>query len=85
MDKVISARIDEGVARELDLLARQLKTSKKAVLEEAIRRYADSLEKDSRTDVIEQTMGVWRRDEAPADTVRRSRRTFEDAMERHHR
>ena len=85
MDRVISARIDEGVARELDLLARHLKISKKAVLEEAIRRYAAGLEEESRIDVIEHTLGAWRRDEAPAETVDRSRRAFEAAMTRHHR
>ena len=35
MDKVVSSRIDEGVARQIDWLARTLKTSKKQVLETA--------------------------------------------------
>ena len=43
MDRVICARVDEAVTRELDLLGRQLKTSKKAGLEEAIRRHAGSV------------------------------------------
>jgi len=50
MDKILSARIDESVMEQLGLLARELNTSKKAVIEAAIRLYSkqSGLEKKMR-------------------------------------
>lgn len=41
MDKVLSARVDETVIRQIGLLARELKTTKKAIIESAIRLYSE--------------------------------------------
>jgi predicted transcriptional regulator len=37
MDKILSARIDEAVIRQIALLARELNTTKKAVIESAVK------------------------------------------------
>ena len=40
MDKIMSTRMDEAVIRRIGMLADKLGTSKKAVLENAVRHYA---------------------------------------------
>lgn len=85
MDKIVSARIDEGVAQQIDWLARQLKTSKKDVLESAIRQYAQTVTARTRTDVFAQTQGAWQREESPHVTVEQARQAFRETLERHQR
>jgi predicted transcriptional regulator len=85
MDKIISARVDEWVARRIGLLAQQLGTSKKRVLENAIRQYADSVERDRQKDVLDHTFGAWNRSEAPETTVERSREAFRRSMLKRHK
>ena len=84
MDKVFSTRLDETIVDELDRMSRQLGLSKKQLVEEAIRLRASRAGVRAR-DVWAETCGGWRRREAPATTVRRIRRAFEGAMQRHHR
>ena len=82
MDKILSARIDEAVAERIGGLARQLRTSKKSVIERAVALLAAKVEADAGSDVFEQTSGVWKRRESPGRTVRRARDTFRESMER---
>ena len=81
MDKVLSTRIDEEVAQTLDGLAVTLRTSKKRIVEDAIRLYSKTVERQP--DPIEQSFGAWRRTERPDELHRRMRAAFEDAMHRH--
>lgn len=81
MDKVLSTRIDEEVAQTLDGLVVTLRTSKKRIVEDAIRLYSEAVER--KPDPIEQSFGAWRRTERPDEMHRRMRATFEDAMHRH--
>ena len=85
MDKILSARVDEAVIRMIGLLARRLRTTKKAVIERAILALAEKVETESKIDLREQTHGVWERDEPARDTVARARDAFRKSMERHHR
>ena len=80
MDKVLSTRIDEEIAQTLDSLAVTLHTSKKRIVEDAIRLYSESVER--KPDPLEQSFGAWRRTEAPEELHRRARAAFEDAMHR---
>ena len=41
MDKILSARIDESVINQIGLLARELNTTKKTVIETAIKLYSE--------------------------------------------
>jgi hypothetical protein len=82
MDKVISARIDEAVARQIGVLAEKLGTSKKAVLERAIWSYSREVDGGSAEDVFDRTCGAWGRDETPAETVRNVREETERALHR---
>ena len=83
MDKALSTRIDEEIAQTLDGLAVTLRTSKKRIIEDAIRLYSETVER--KPDPIEQSFGAWRRTEAPDELHRRTRAAFEDATHRHHR
>ena len=83
MDKVLSARVDESVLRQLGALSRKLGVTKKAVIERAIEMYADHVEHD--LDPLDQTLGAWQRDESPSETVDRAREAFRRSMNRHQR
>lgn len=83
MDKILSARIDEAVIRQIGLLARELKTTKKAVIENAVRLYSEQSGLKKKIDVFEQTCGSWDRSESPEETTHQARSVFRKSMERH--
>ena len=83
MDKVFSTRMDEAVVQTLDSLAATLRTSKKRIVEDAIRLYSESVE--ARPDSFEAAFGAWRRSESPEQLHRRIRATFGDSMRRRRR
>lgn len=85
MDKIISARIDESIAIRITTLAQQLHTSKKRVIEDAIRSYATTVEKGLDSDVFEQTSGAWARKESGDQLVRKAREAFRRSMRRNRR
>ena len=83
MDKILSARIDEAVIRQIGLLARELKTTKKAIIESAVRLYSEQSGMKKRIDVFEQTCDCWKRSESPEETVNQARSSFRKSMGRH--
>ena len=85
MDKIMSTRIDEAVIRHIGLLAKRLGTSKKAVLENAVRYYAEKIEAEQGFDVLTHTLGSWQRDEAAAETVKTIKETMRKSQERYKR
>ena len=84
MDKILSARVDESTIHRIGVLARQMGTTKKAVIEEAIRLYGEKVQ-SGEADVFEQTLGAWSRRESPQRTVAKARQAFRDSMRRHSR
>ena len=82
MDKIISARIDERMARRLDMLARELGLSKKKILEDAIMGYSAKQKKGS-IDILEKTSGCWKRKESTEEIIKRAKGSFKDSMLRH--
>ena len=85
MQKILSTRLDEAAVDDVGRVSRQLGISKKQFLEEAIRLRAEQAEREGEKDVWSETLGVWKRRESPADTVRAARKEFQDSFERHHR
>ena len=83
MDKILSARVDETTIRKIGLLAQKLKKTKKAVIEEAIRSYADQTVSSQSIDILDQTCGAWNRSEPPQETVLGVREDFRKSMKRH--
>ncbi|MBL7178952.1 MAG: ribbon-helix-helix protein, CopG family [Desulfobacterales bacterium] len=85
MDKIMSTRIDEAVVRRIDLLAKKLGTSKKAVIENAIRHYAQKVDLEHKFDIFAHTLGCWQRDEPAAKTVERIKTAMRRSQERYKR
>jgi predicted transcriptional regulator len=83
MDKILSARVDESIIHRIGVLARQLHTSKKRIIEEAIQSYADQLDQKEQCDVFARTCGAWNREESASEIVAEARETFRKSMERH--
>lgn len=83
MDKIFSARIDEGVVQKIATLAQGLRVSKKKVIEAAIEAYAVRMGTPSSKDAFSAAYGAWKRDESVSATVARSREAFESSMKRH--
>ena len=52
MDKVLSARVDESVVSKIAVLARELHTTKKRIIEGAIALFAEKVEADHKVDVV---------------------------------
>jgi len=85
MDKIMSTRLDEAVIRHIGMLAERLGTSKKAVLENAIRDYAEKIEAEQGFDVLTHTFGGWQRDKSAAETVNNIKDTMRKSQERYNR
>ncbi len=83
MDKIFSARVDESVIRQIGVLARQLGTTKKSIIEGAIRMYAEKIEGENNIDVLEQTLGAWHRAESADETIEKARKVFRNSMNRY--
>ena len=56
---------------------------KKAVVEGALRMYAESVDAHENVAVFDQTSGAWQRQESPSQTVKKARQAFHIAMKRH--
>ena len=78
MDKVFSVRVDEAVIRQIGALARQLCTSRRRVIEDAVRVYAAAIDEAGQSDVFERTSGAWRRRTPVDQTVEQARRAFRE-------
>ncbi len=82
MDKIMSTRMDEAVIRRIGMLAEILGTSKKAVLENAVRFYAEKIEAEAGLDVLSMTFGCWNRPESAEETFRIVRSEMRKSQER---
>lgn len=85
MDKIMSTRMDEAVIQHIGMLAKKLGTSKKAVLENAVRYYAKKIEAEQGFDVLSHTFGIWQRDESKGKTVQAIKDTMRKSQERYKR
>ncbi len=85
MDKIMSTRMDEAVIQHINMLAKKLETSKKAVLENAVRYYAEKIETEQGLDILVHTFGSWQRDESTAETVKSIKDAMHKSQERYKR
>ena len=83
MDKIFSARLDETTLHEMNRAARRLGITKKRFLEEAIRLRTQQA--GAGADIWAETLGAWKRREAPEESIAAARRAFRKSFERHHR
>jgi len=85
MDKVLSARVDESIVSRISVLARELHTTKKSIIEGAVALFAKKVEKERNVDILDLTCGAWNRKETPDATVRRARGAFNRSVTRRHK
>ena len=85
MDKIMSTRMDEAVIRHVGMPAEKLGTTKKAILENAVRYYAEKIEAEQDFDVLTDTFGSWQRDDSAAETVQSVKDTMRKSQERYRR
>jgi predicted transcriptional regulator len=85
MDRILSLRVSEATAGQVTALARRLKSSKKRVIEDAVNRYAASVEAETNRDVFEETCGGWNREQSPGQLTDESRKVFRESMEKRRR
>ncbi len=82
MDKILSARVDDSVIRRIGALAHQLGMTKKAIIENSVRCYAEQIEQEQKMDVLDMTCGAWRRNEPADDTITATKQEFRRSMKR---
>jgi predicted DNA-binding protein len=85
MDKIMSTRMDESIIRRIGMLAGKTGKTKKAIIEDAIRLYAEKIEAEQEFDVLSHTLGAWNRKEPANDTVRRVKKAMRSSLERYKR
>ena len=83
MDKILSARVDEAIVQQIGVLASQLKITKKAVIESAIKLFSEHNGLNTENRIFEQTCGAWSREESIEETVNVSREAFNRSMKRY--
>lgn len=79
----MSTRMDEAVILHIGMLAKRLGTSKKAVLVNAVRYYAEKIEAEQGFDALTYTFGSWERNESAAETVSTIKDTVRKSQERY--
>ena len=61
MDKILSARVDESTVARIEILARELRATKKKVIEDAIELLEKKVSEGRSLDILTQTCGAWKR------------------------
>jgi hypothetical protein len=84
MDKVLSSRINEVIIQQIGILAGELGTTKKFVIESAIKMYFEQTKLSGKIAAFAKTSGAWLRSESPEEISKTSRSVFNQSMKRHH-
>jgi len=85
MDRIISARIDDRIYKKINDLSVKMNTSKKSVIEKAIELLGKAYQESSKTDVFEETCGIWKRTDSPEKIFSIARGAFNKSLKRHKR
>ncbi len=85
MDRIFSARIDPAVFQKINDLSVKMHTTKKAIIEQAIRLLGQHYERETETNVFDETCGSWERAETLDETVAQVRGRFRESMQRNRR
>jgi hypothetical protein len=83
MDRIFSARLDDGVVHRISSLSHRLRLPKKKVLERAVMLLSDQEGDEKGSDFLDETFGKWQRKESPDALVANARNAFRKSMERH--
>ena len=85
MDKIMSARVDEALVQRINMLSKKLNMTKKAIIENAVQHYAAKIESEQHIDILEHTLGSWRRNEPAVETVENIKQQTRRSLERYKR
>ena len=69
MDRVVSTRLDDQTLALWRQLAKTMRTSRKAVLKEALRRFAENKFENPQHALLEASFGAWKRTESPEEIL----------------
>ena len=83
MDKILSARVEEAVLQHIAMLAHRLHTSKKNVIETAVKLYAQKIAAQEDINILKETCGAWKRKESPETLVKQAKEQFRKSMSKH--
>jgi len=83
MDKVFSTRLDENLIKKVDRFIKARSITKKSLVEQSLRTYLKGAESNIDRGIIDQSFGVWKRDESIRKTWNRGRSAFNRGLERY--
>jgi len=81
MEKLVSIRVEESVAFEIENLSNSLRIPKKKVIENAVRAYSEQSGAKAEEDFLDRSWGAWKREESPGETVKKAREAFSPMKE----
>jgi hypothetical protein len=82
MDRVFSTRMDASVINMLDALSCSLHKSKKSIVEDSLRLYANRKAVSPETDILKTSHGCWKRKESPGEICLKSRKRLNTSFSR---
>jgi predicted transcriptional regulator len=82
MDRIFSARLDDGVVHRISSLSHRLRIPKKQVLERAVMLLSDQEGNEKASDFLDESFGAWVRKESPDALVAHARNAFRKSVER---
>ena len=83
MDRIFSTRMNDDLVRRVNRFVRERSMTKKGLIEKALREYLDRIDSDHEAGILARSFGSWKREEAPEDTLRKARDTFNEGFRRH--
>ncbi len=83
MDKVFSTRLDESLIKKVDNFIKSRSITKKSLIERALRDYLEEAGPNIDLGIIDQSFGIWKRDEKIRETWNRGRSAFNKSFKRY--
>ncbi len=83
MDKVFSTRLDESLIKKVDHFIKTRSITKKSLLERALRAYLEEAGSNIDLGLVNQSFGIWKRDEKILETWNQGRSVFNKGFNRY--
>jgi len=83
MDKVFSTRLDESLIKKIDNFIKSRSITKKSLVERALRAYLEAAGPNIDMGIIDQSFGIWKRDDKIHETWNRGRSAFNIGFKRY--
>ncbi len=83
MDKVFSTRLDESLIKKLNHFIKSRSITKKSLIERALWAYLEEAGPNIDLGIIDQSFGIWKRDEKIHETWNQGRNAFNKGFKRY--